>query len=156
MKYGLSLICALVFTVVAGLSTAIAEGKFDNAIKARKAVMSLYAWNLGQLAAMAKGEVDYNPEAARIAAENITVLATMNNGAAWPQGSDSAALPGQTRAKSEAWTTYPESAEINKTLAEAAIAMSEVADTGLENIQANIGAIGGACSACHKKFREIE
>lgn len=156
MKYTLGLICSLVIAGSVGMSAANAEGKFDNAIKARKALMSLYAWNLGQLGAMAKGDVDYNPEAAVTAAENIRIIATMNNGAAWPQGSDSTALPGQTRAKVEAWTTYPESAELNKSLAAAATAMTEVAGTGLESVQANIGAIGGACTACHKKFRETE
>jgi len=149
-------IFSLVLAAIIGPGLANAAGEFDNAIKSRKAVMTLYAWNLGQLGAMAKGEADYDPQAAKTAAENIRILATMNNGASWPQGSDSTALPGQTRAKVEAWTTYPESAEINKQLAAAAIAMAEVADTGLENVQANIGAIGGACSACHTKFRESE
>ncbi|WP_029064987.1 cytochrome c [Labrenzia sp. DG1229] len=156
MKYGFKLVCALGFVAVAGMSTSVADGHFDNAIKARKAVMTLYAWNLGQLGAMAKGEIEYNAEAAQIAAENIRILATMNNGAVWPQGSDSTALPGKTRAKVEAWTTYPESAEISKTLATAAIAMSDAAGTGLEGVRANIGAIGGACKECHTKFRESE
>lgn len=156
MKHGLKLICSLVLAVGIGGTAAQAQSEFDNAIKARKAVMSLYAWNLGQLGAMAKGDMDYDPEAAKTAAENLRVLVTMNNGAVWPQGSDSTALPGQTRAKVEAWTTYPESAEIGKSLAEAAIAMAEVADGGVENIQANIGAVGKSCKACHDKFRESE
>lgn len=156
MKHGLKLICSLVFAVSVSNTQAIAQDSFDNAIKARKSVMALYAWNLGQLGAMAKGEADYNAEAAATAAENIRILATMNNGAAWPQGSDSTALPGKTRAKVEAWTTYPESAELNKSLAAAAVAMAEVAGNGLENVQANIGAIGSACSACHDKFRESQ
>ncbi|MET1414132.1 cytochrome c [Roseibium sp. HPY-6] len=156
MKHELKLICSLVFAVTVSGTTATAQDTFDNAIKARKSVMALYAWNLGQLGAMAKGEADYNAEAATTAAENIRILATMNNGAAWPQGSDSTALPGKTRAKVEAWTTYPESAELNKSLATAAIAMAEVAGNGLENVQANIGAIGSACSACHDKFRESQ
>lgn len=156
MTSGLKVFCALVFVVVAGMGTAVADGHFDNAIKARKAVMALYAWNLGQLGAMAKGDVEYNADAAEIAAENIKILATMNNGSAWPQGSDSTALPGKTRAKVEAWTTYPESAEINKKLAAAAVAMSDVAGDGVDAVRANIGAIGGACKDCHTKFREAE
>ena len=156
MKYGLKVFCSLVFVFVAGVGSSAADGQFDNAIKARKAVMALYAWNLGQLGAMAKGDIEYNAEAAQIAAENIKILATMNNGSAWPQGSDSTALPGKTRAKVEAWTTYPESAEINKKLAAAAVAMSDVAGDGVDAVRANIGAIGGACKDCHTKFREAE
>eukprot|EP00903_Cladosiphon_okamuranus_P001884 g1882.t1 len=138
------------------IGVASADDTFDGPIKARKAVMSLYAWNLGQLAAMAKGETDYDPDTAVTAAENIRILASMNNGSAWPQGSDNAALPGKTRAKVEAWTTYPESAEINKSLVEAATAMAAAAGGGLDGVKANIGAIGGACSTCHKKFRESQ
>jgi len=156
MKNGLKIFCTLAFVFVAGMGTSVADGHFDNAIKARKAVMALYAWNLGQLGAMAKGDVEYNAEAAEIAAENIKILATMNNGSAWPQGSDSTALPSKTRAKVEAWTTYPESAEINKKLAAAAVAMSNVAGDGVDAVRANIGAIGGACKDCHTKFREAE
>lgn len=156
MTYGLKLICSLGAAVVLGSSVASAAGEFDNAIKARKAVMSLYAWNLGQLAAMAKGEADYDADTAATAAENIRILASMNNGAAWPQGSDSTALPGQTRAKVEAWTTYPESAEIGKQLIVAATAMAEEAGGGIEGVRNNIGAIGGSCKACHEKFRESD
>ncbi|MEP1932859.1 MAG: cytochrome c [Roseibium sp.] len=154
MNYLFKLTCSLAVMTMIGLGSAFADGKFDNAIKARKALMSLYAWNLGQLGAMAKGEVDYDAEAAKTAAENIRGLATMNMGQAWPQGSDSTAFPGATRAKAEAWTTYPESANIHKKLVEAATTMASVADTGLENVQANMAALGGTCSECHKKFRE--
>lgn len=156
MKPVFKLICSLLVAGSTSIGVASAQDTFEGPIKARKAVMALYAWNLGQLAAMAKGEMNYNPEAAATAAENIRVLASMNNGAAWPQGSDSTALPGATRAKLEAWTTYPESAEINKSLANAAAKMAAVAADGLDGVQANIGAIGGACSACHKKFRESQ
>ena len=156
MNTTLKLISTLLIAGSMSTGMAAAEEKFDGAIKARKAVMTLYAWNLGQLAAMAKGETAYDPDTAKTAAENIQTLATMNNGAAWPQGSDSTALPGATRAKLEAWTTYPESAEINKSLAEAAAVLAATASDGLASVQANLGAVGGACSACHKKFRESQ
>lgn len=156
MNSGLKILCSLVFVMITGMGTSFADGHFDNAIKARKAVMALYAWNLGQLGAMAKGDIEYNAEAAEIAAKNIEILAKMNNGSAWPQGSDSTALPGKTRAKVEAWTTYPESAEIGKKLVAASVAMSAAAGDGVDAVRANIGAIGGACKDCHTKFREAE
>jgi len=147
---------ALVLSAIAGMGTANADGHFDNAIKARKAVMALYAWNLGQLGAMAKGETDYNADAAQTAADNLKTLATMNLGSAWPQGSDSTALPGKTRAKEENWSNYPEAANIHKSLITAAAAMAAGAGQGLDNVRANIGAVGSACGACHKSFRESE
>ncbi|MEP3428833.1 MAG: cytochrome c, partial [Roseibium sp.] len=68
MNYLFKLTCSLAVMTMIGLGSAFADGKFDNAIKVRKALMSLYAWNLGQLGAMAKGEVDYDAEAAKTAA----------------------------------------------------------------------------------------
>lgn len=156
MKTGLKVFCATVFAGFIAVGPALADETFDNAIKARKAVMALYAWNLGQLGAMAKGEVDYNPDAAMAAAQNLKALATMNNGAAWPQGSDSTALPGKTRAKADNWSNYPEASNIHKSLIVATTAMADSADQGLDAVRANIGAIGSACGACHKSFRESE
>ena len=139
-----SAVTAATIAIAVGIVPVIAQGPFDNAIKARKSLMSLYAWNLGQLAGMAKGDMAYDADAAKAAAENLRVLASMNNGAVWPQGSDSTAFPATTRAKAEAWSTYPESANIQKSLIEAATAMAGVAD------QDDVA----ACGACHEKVRE--
>lgn len=156
MKNLFKLTCSLSVATIIGMSSAYADGKFDNAIKARKALMSLYAWNLGQLGAMAKGEAEYDAETAKTAAENLRELTKLNLGSAWPQGSDSTTLSGATRAKAEAWSTYPESANIHKALVEASTTMANVAGNGLDQVRANIGAVGEACSSCHKKFRETD
>ena len=72
---------------------ALADGHankaIENAIKARQAQMQLYAFNLGQLGAMAKGDMEYNAEAAGAAASNLAALTKLNQMALWPQGSDS-------------------------------------------------------------------
>ena len=145
---------AVAATVVLGAGPALADSKMEDAIKGRKAVMTLYRLNLGQLAGMAKGQLDYDAAQAKTAAVNLHALATMKNSQLWPQGSDSTAFPGKTRAKVEAWTTYPASAEHQKKLIAAAAEMITVADTGLDNMAAKVGAVGGACGACHKEFRE--
>jgi cytochrome c556 len=156
MRNKLGLICAAAIALAAGSGPVFANDKFDGAIKARKALMTLYAFNLGQLGAMAKGEADYDAAQAQTAADNLKVLATLNFGAAWPQGSDSTANPGKTRAKVEAWTTYPASANIHKDLIAATTTMAEGADSGLDSVRKNIGAVGAACTACHKEFRETQ
>jgi len=145
---------AMAATVVLTAGPALSDAKIEDAIKGRKAVMTLYRLNLGQLAGMAKGQLDYDAAQAKTAAVNLHGLATMKHSQFWPKGSDSTAFPGKTRAKLEAWTTYPASAEHQKKLIAAAAEMVEVADTGLENMAPRIGAIGGACGACHKEFRE--
>ncbi|MBO6507858.1 MAG: cytochrome c [Roseibium sp.] len=154
MKRKLGLICAAAIAVGTFAGPVFANDSFDGAIKARKALMTLYAFNLGQLGAMAKGEVEYNADQAQAAANNLKDLAAVNLGAAWPQGSDSTALPGKTRAKVEAWSNYPESAKIHGDLVAASTAMAASAGDGVDGIRKNIGAIGATCTACHKAFRE--
>ena len=155
MKLAGKLLAAAAVAVTAGLSPAVA-GDFDKAIKARKAQMQLYAWNISTLGAMAKGVIPYDAEAAQAAATNLAALSKMGNAAMWPQGSDSTALPGKTRTKVEAWTTWPAIAENSKQMVMAADKMAEVAGTGLDAVKAQIGAVGGSCGACHKKYRAEE
>lgn len=144
---------ALVLTT--GMS-AIADGHGEKAIKARKAQMQLYSWNLGALGAMAKGNVEYNAEAASKAAANLAALASMDQSTMWPQGTDSTAMPGKTRAKLEAWSTYPAVAKKDEEFVAAATELAKVAGDGLEALQAGVGMVGKTCGGCHKPYREEE
>ena len=144
---------AVAALMLGNMSTTIAAGDFDRQIKARQSVMQLYAFNLGILGAMAKGEAEYNAEQASTAAANLETLVNMNNGAMWPQGSDATANPGKTRAKLENWTSYPKAAEFGMALKEAAAKMSGEAGNGLEALQAAIGPVGKSCGGCHESFR---
>lgn len=148
---------ALIGAAVAfsGLSAGADEAA-EKAIKARKAQMQLYAWNLGALGAMAKGKVEYNAEAASKAAANLAALASLDSGPMWPQGSDSTAMPGKTRTKLEAWTTYPAVAKKSEEFVTAANSLASVAGNGLEALQGGVGAVGKTCGGCHKPFRDEE
>ena len=145
--------------VTAGLAAllltgpAIAEGEFDKPIKARKALMQIYSFNLGQLGAMAKGEAEYNSELAADLAQNLLAAAKMKNAKMWPQGSDNVALPEMTRALPETWSTYPKVAEKQKALVAALETFAPLAGKDLESLQGGIKAVGGGCGGCHKPFR---
>lgn len=156
MAFNRKVVCAAVVAITCTISAGptFAYDTIEQAIKARKSLMTLYSINLGQLAAMARGQQDYDAAKAKTAAENIKTLASMNNGVVWPQGSDSTAFPGKSRAKIEAWTTYPASAELQKALIESAAKLAAVAGNGLDSVSSNLGGIGGACKACHEKYRE--
>tara|TARA_E500000318_G_scaffold55810_1_gene51840 strand:+ start:9098 stop:9571 length:474 start_codon:yes stop_codon:yes gene_type:complete len=130
-----------------------ADGHLEKAIEARKAVMSLYSFNLGQLGAMAKGNVAYDAAAASAAAGNLAALAALDQGAMWPKGSDATAMPDKTRAKAEIWSTYPEISGKSKALVDASAAMAKVAGDGLPALQGAIGSVGQSCGGCHKPFR---
>lgn len=125
----------------------------EKAIKARQGLMQVYAFNLGGLGAMAKGEAKYDAELAKTLANSLSLAAQSSNGAMWPKGSDSTAMPGKTRALLKAWTTYPESKTKQDALLAAAAELVKVAGGGVEGLQAAVGAVGKSCGGCHKPFR---
>ena len=141
--------------LVSGMAsvTALADGHLENAVKARQSVMKLYSFSLGQLGAMAKGEVEYDSAAASAAANNLKAVANLDQSAMWPQGTDNASMPGKTRALPEIWSTYPDVVEKAKALVTAADALAAAAGTDLASLQGAIGDVGKACGSCHKPFR---
>ena len=149
-----TLTAATIALGVAAVPAAMADGHLEKAVKSRKALMVMYSWNLGQVGAMAKGAVEYNAEAAQMAADRLVQLAAMSDGALWPQGTDSTAMPGKTRAKAEAWTTWPKIAENQKAFATAAADLAAAAGQGLDALRPAVGAVGKTCGGCHKPYRE--
>jgi len=125
------------------------------AIKARQSLMQLYAFNLGTLGAMAKGDVEYNAEAAQAAADNLASLASVNQMAFWPEGSDNASVEG-TKALPAIWESDSDIGAKVGALQEATQALAATAGDGVEAVQAGLGAVGGACGACHKAYRQSE
>lgn len=130
-------------------------GPFASEISARKSHMQLYQHNLGILGNMAKGAVDYDADTAGAAAANLATLTKMSQRTYWPAGSDSA-NNGNTRALPDIWENFGDVAAIGGSLADAAGAMETAAGTSLEALQAAMGPVGGACGACHKKYRASE
>ena len=97
-------VTALAALLLAGTVTspAIAESHMDPAveaaIKARKAQMQLYAFNIGLLGGMAKDAIPYDADAASKAAANLAALSKLDQSRLWPQGSDNSALGEATAA----------------------------------------------------------
>ena len=146
-----------VFALASGLTaavlgTAIAHESENPAIKARTSIMQLYAFNLGTLGAMAKGDAEYNGEAASKAANNLVTLTQIDQSAMWPAGSDN--VSDQTsNALPAIWENFPDVSAKGKAMSEAALAMQSAAGQDLDSLRAAMGDLGGACSACHKAYR---
>jgi cytochrome c556 len=132
--------------------------KFENQIEARQSFMRVYAFNLGLLGSMAKGETPYDAQRAGDAAENLLANAKMKNSAMWPAGSDEDApgLGGVTRAKAVIWSSFPEVGEKHQALTDALTEMVSVAGNGLDAVRSNMGAVGKGCKGCHEAFRVPE
>lgn len=136
---------------------AFAGGHSGNpVVKARKAHMQLYGHNLGLLGAMAKGEAEYNAEAATAAANNMVALTSMSQMSYWPAGTSSDDLPDESRALPAIWEDggFAKAVEINTAMAAAAVQLAAVAGDGQAALGPALGGVGQQCGACHDDFRK--
>ncbi len=151
-----SVLLTAVSVIAAGVfaTSAVADGHLEKAVKARKGFMQVVAFNLGPLGAMAKGEAEYNAEAAATYAANLEVLSKMNTGSMWPAGSDNAALgEDKTRALPAAWAEGSKVGEKHGAWTEASTQLAAVAGDGLDALKGAIGDVGKSCGGCHDDYR---
>ena len=146
---------ALALAVFAGSGAVSAQEDHSGAVKARQAHMQLNGFFMGQLAAIAKGQVPYDAAQATGVVNALLALNTMDVGAMWPAGSgnDNPALAGKTRALPAIWTTFPAIVEKSDALTKALEAMVVAAGTDLASLQGAFGAVGAGCGGCHRSFR---
>ena len=141
----------------AGVATAAFAGghggELPPEVKARQAHMALYGFNIGVLGGMAQEKIPYDAEAATKAASNLAALAKLDQSSYWSPGTDSDSLEG-SRALPKLWDEIPAVIEISQKFVGATEAMAAAAGDGLDAVKANIGAVGGGCSDCHKAYRK--
>ena len=148
-----SVLIGVALATVAGSAVAMGDKAIARAVKARKATMQIYAFNMGQLAGMAKGKAPYDANKASIAATNLNLATMMKNGAMWPRGSDNAALGDKTRALPKIWEAGSGVGQKSKNLKTAVASLAKAAGKGQAALAAAFGPVGKACGGCHKAFR---
>ena len=132
-----------------------AEDPFADAVETRHGLMLQMATDLGVLGAIAKGETAYDATSATKAAANVAAIASVLSMAQFPAGSengksaDSFALP-------DIWAKQDDFLAKIVDLNNAADAMKTAAATDGDAIKASMAQLGGACSACHKAYRQPE
>jgi cytochrome c556 len=148
----LKLLTATVAATVAlsGVATA-QDAPFALEIKARQGIMAYRQIQLMTLGAMAKGDVEYDAAKAQAAADALMAGSSINASMLFPEGSDNTANPA-TRALPALWTD-PAVGEAGKATGEAVAAMQTAAGVDLASLQAAMGPVGDACTACHKLTR---
>jgi cytochrome c556 len=147
------LIASALIAGTAGLALAGGHGG-NPAVKARQSHMQLYQHNLGLLGNMAKGEVAYDADTAQAAANNLASLTTLAHVGYWTPGTSNADLGEETRALPALWEAGSKAGEIGGQLAEAAANLASVAGNGQDAIGPALGPVGGACTECHKAYRQ--
>ncbi len=146
-KYLLILIA--VATSLISFSAAAQFAKPEDAIKYRKAALTVTAAHFGRLGAMAQGKVPFD---AKSAAENAEIVAQMAKlpWAAFGEGTDA----GETKAKQEIWKQGAKFKEASDKLQTESIKLSAAAKTGKEDaFKAAFTATAGACKSCHDDFK---
>ncbi len=131
---------------------ALAQGgpTAEQAIKYRQGVYKAILWNFGPMAAVVQGKAPYNAQEFTRRAERVATLAPMLI-EGYPPGSDAGAT---TRAKPEIWQNMAEFRELMSTMEGKASDLAAAARTGDEaKAKAAFGQLGGACKACHDKYR---
>lgn len=141
MKKSLIIAGALVFA-----SSVLAHSGVENAaVKARMDLMQDIRKGVGALGGMAKGEVDFDAEAAEAARAAIATSA-----AGIPAAFEAQETDPESTSKDNIWTDWEKFTAISSELETAAGAMDA---SSLDGVRAGIGAIGATCSGCHKEFR---
>ncbi|MEQ8665108.1 MAG: cytochrome c [Rhodospirillales bacterium] len=153
-----SLKAALIVPALLALAVATSPGvqaadPLEGVVKARQGYFQLVLLNAGTLFGMAKGDVAYDADKAQTAADNLVLLSSMDTSALWAAGTSKEEMPGKTRALKAIWDTWPAVTEKVAAFKKATADMADFAGAGVEGIQANAGALGGACKGCHDDFR---
>lgn len=149
-----SLSSALFATVAfAGLATALpAAAQFakpEDAIKYRKAGMTMMAAHFGRVAAMANGRVPFDAKAAAENAEIATALSKLPY-AGFMAGTDK----GDTKAKPEIWTDADKFRTAITRMQDEMVKLNAAAKGGnIDAIKSASGEVGKACKGCHDDFR---
>ena len=141
---------------LAGGYAAVAQSTDDPAIKARRAYFTLLGANVGPLAAMAKGEIEYDAAAAELHAGNLSQLTAYAVTPHFPAGTANADKPGETRALPEIWSDLDGFMEKYEDLVMQVDALQSVAGAGRGELGGALGQLGGTCKACHDDYRAAD
>lgn len=142
---------------LAAMGTGIAATAQDlpAPVQARQGQFQIMALNIGVLGNMARGNTEYDAEAASTAAANLVAISQIDQSFHWPEGTDNFALEG-TRALPAIWENLPDVVAKWTAFGSAAEGLAAVAGDGLEPMRAALGPVGGTCGACHDAYRASE
>jgi cytochrome c556 len=144
--YAAALGCGL----LSALPAAAQFAKPEDAIKYRKAALTVMGTHFGRIGAMVNGRVPFD---AKVAAENAELVLAMSKLPfdAFGPGTDK----GDTRAKPEIWAEMDKFKAGAGKLQEEATKLSLATKGGnLDAIKVAFGETGKSCKACHDAYRK--
>ncbi len=147
------IILAAVTAALFSIPALAADDPVKDAVEARQGYYKLLGANMGMLAGMAKGEIEYDAEKAKLHAGNIAKLAETNHGFLFVPGSSSEDMPGVSRALPAIWKDMPGVGVAAKKFKDAAANIANVAGEGRAALGGGVKMLGGSCKGCHDNFR---
>ncbi|MBX3456613.1 cytochrome c [Ferrovibrio sp.] len=147
MAYWRKPVLALGLALAVATVGSLAYAQADDAIKSRKDGFQVFRTSAGAI----KRVVDSNGPAAEAAAPAQALAAQAAKQVSFfPAGSDK----GNTKAKPEIWANMADFTAKMKAAEDAATAIATAAAANnIDGVKAGFGALGAACGACHKAYR---
>jgi cytochrome c556 len=146
-------ITALALTFVSLLLATPAMAQFqrpDDAVKYRKAALSVMGTHFSRVGAMATGRAPFD---AKAVADNMAVVETLSKlpWDAFGPGTEK----GDTRALPAVWTEQAKFKAASEKMQGEVVKLNAAAKTGnLDAIKTAFGATAASCKACHDDFRK--
>lgn len=135
-------------TLSLALPAAAQFAKPEDAIKYRKAALTVMGTHFGRIGAMVNGRVPFDAAAAQANAQIATDMSTLP----W-QGFGPGTEGG--KAKPEIWKETAKFKELGEDMNKKMVALNAAAKTGnLDTIKTAFGATGASCKACHDVFQD--
>ncbi|MGP3697563.1 c-type cytochrome [Rhodobacter sp. NSM] len=142
----------LLSALVAALPAVAMAADAEHVVEARKGFFSLLAIEFGPLAAMAKGEMPYDADAAKAHAADLVALTKYNPSDLYAPGTSADDVKG-TAAKAEIWKDMDAYQSKGMAFFEAVAALEPAAGAGQKELAAAVGKVGGTCKSCHDDYR---
>ena len=135
---------------VTALPAAAQFAKPEDAIRYRKAGMTVMAAHFGRVAAMATGKMPFDPKAVVDNAEIATFMSKLPF-AGFVEGTEK----GETKAKPEIWLEPDKFRAAASKMQDEMVKLNAAAKGGNQDtIKAAVGEVGKACKACHDNYRK--
>jgi cytochrome c556 len=143
-------ICGLVMVAMGGLVYA-GFSKPDDAIHYRKAVMTVIGQHFGRIAAVVKGQADYDQKDVVHNAKVIRTMSELPWDAVMYPGSDM----GDTTLTASAMKEKKKFMGVAQRFESGAQKLVDTAEKGdLAAVKAQFGAVAGSCKKCHSTYRK--
>lgn len=146
----LALACMAVAALAVSVPAAAQFQKPEDAIKYRKAAMTVMGTHFGRIAAMASGKAPFDAAAAQSNAEIVAMMSKLPF-AGFVEGTAN----GETKAKPEIWSEPEKFKAGASKMQDEVVKLNAAAKTGnLDQIKIAVGDVGKSCKSCHDNFRK--